>query len=123
MIAISVAGGDLRDQTTLNVLLNHIEFGMMPADAGTAPRFDTSHQQNSFNPVPDRQEAFVAAGSLRLNDDVPKAVREELAVRGHTIDTTDGPIGHPVMFLIDHETGVIHAAGDPDARRHAAAID
>ena len=123
VIAISVAGGDLQDQTTLNVLLNHIEFGMMPADAVTAPRFSTTHQQNSFNPVPDREQAFVKAGSLRLNRDIPESIREDLAARGHMIATTDGPVGHPVMLLIDQKTGIIHAAGDPDARRHAAAID
>jgi len=29
VIVISVAGGDLQDQTTLNLLLNHIDFGML----------------------------------------------------------------------------------------------
>ena len=95
----------------------------MPADAVTAPRFSTTHQQNSFNPVPDREQAFVKAGSLRLNRDIPESIREDLAARGHMIATTDGPVGHPVMLLIDQKTGIIHAAGDPDARRHAAAID
>ena len=123
VIAISVAGGDLQDQTTLNVLLNHIEFGMTPADAVTAPRFSTSHQQNSFDPVPNREEAFGTAGSLRLNEDVPKSVREDLAGRGHLVETTAGPIGNPVMLLIDHDSMTIHVAGDPAASRHAAAID
>jgi gamma-glutamyltranspeptidase len=34
-----VASGDLQDQTSLNVLLNHIEFGMSAQQAVTAPRF------------------------------------------------------------------------------------
>ena len=38
MTAISVAGGDIQDQTTLNVLLNHIDFGMSPREAVTAAR-------------------------------------------------------------------------------------
>ncbi len=44
VIAISVAGGDLQDQTTLNVLLNHVDFGMLPEKAVTAPRFQTSRR-------------------------------------------------------------------------------
>ncbi|MFH1268785.1 MAG: gamma-glutamyltransferase, partial [Planctomycetota bacterium] len=123
VVAISVAGGDLQDQTTLNVLLNHVEFGMLPDRAVTAPRFSTGHHQNSFDPNPDRQAAFVAAGSLRVYDEVDAAVQTGLSERGHKLSTTPGPIAHPVMIYVDHETGTIHAAGDPKARRHAAAID
>ena len=57
VMAISVAGGDLQDQTTLNVLLNHVEFGMPPQEAVTAPRFSTRHHQDSFDPNPDRDAA------------------------------------------------------------------
>ena len=123
VLAISVAGGDLQDQTTLNVLLSHVEFGMLPTEAVTAPRFSTGHHQNSFDPNPDRQAAFVGAGVLRVNEGVSEEVRNELAGRGHEFTTTTRPIGHPVMIYIDQQTGVIHAAGDPEARRHAAAVD
>jgi gamma-glutamyltranspeptidase/glutathione hydrolase len=123
VVAISVAGGDLQDQTTLNVLLNHIEFGMLPDRAVTAPRFNTSHHQNSFDPNPDREAAFVSVGGLRVNGDIPDDVRSELAERGHRVSTTSGPIAHPVMIYIDHKTDTIYAAGDPKARRHAAALD
>ena len=58
VLAISVAGGDLQDQTTLNVLLDHVQFGMLPEQAVVAPRFSTEHHQNSFDPNPDRSKAF-----------------------------------------------------------------
>ena len=122
VIGISVAGGDLQDQTTLNVLLNHIEFGMLPAQAVRAPRFNTSHHQNSFDPNPDRTAAFVGAGKMRVNEAVPEDVRKSLADRGHAISTTGGAIANPVMIYIDHEAGTFYAAGDPQARRHAGAI-
>jgi gamma-glutamyltranspeptidase/glutathione hydrolase len=122
VVAISVAGGDLQDQTTLNVLLNCIQFEMLPHEAVTAPRFSTSHHQNSFDPNPDRRAAFVSPGGLQLSHNIPTAVRAELVQRGHRVTTTSHPIGHPVMIYIDHRTGTIHAAGDPKAGRHAAAI-
>ncbi len=122
VIAISVAGGDLQDQTTLNVLLAHVEFGMLPDRAVTAPRFSTGHHQNSFDPNPDRKAAFVAAGSLRVNPGVTEKVRTELSERGHKATTASGPIAYPVMIYIDQESGTIHAAGDPTAHRHAAAL-
>ncbi|MCP4607257.1 MAG: hypothetical protein GY845_00890 [Planctomycetes bacterium] len=123
VIAISVAGGDLQDQTTLNCLLNHLEFGMMPKDAVTAPRFSTGHQENSFNPNPDRKKTLGTMASLTLNENIKESIRKELAGRGHKIKTTSGPIAHPVMIYLDSKTGMIYAAGDPKARRHAAALE
>lgn len=123
VLAISVAGGDLQDQTTLGVLLGHVEFGMLPEKAVTAPRFSTGHQQNSFDPNPDREAAFVAAGSLRVNTGVAAEVRAGLSKRGHKLTGTSRPIAHPVMIYIDARSGMIYAAGDPKAGRHAAALD
>ena len=122
VLAISVAGGDVQEQTTLNVLLNHIEFGMLPADAVTRPRFSTAHHQGSFDPNPDRTAAFVKAGSLTVNETIPQKTREELSRRGHLLNTTKGAIAHPVMIYLDQSSGMIHAAGDPKAGRHAAAL-
>jgi len=65
----------------------------------------------------------VALGSLRLQDEIGLEVGEELARRGHRVEQSGGPIAHPVMLWIDPADGTIHAAGDPKAKRHAAAID
>ena len=122
VIAISVAGGDLQDQTTLNVLLNRIEFGMMPEQAVTAPRFSTAHHLNSFDPNPDRDAAFVGKGRVTVNREVASDVQAALTERGHNVRTRRGAIANPVMIYVDHQTGTIHAAGDPKTRRHAAAL-
>ena len=123
ILAISVAGGDLQDQTTLNILLNFVEFGMMPQDAVTAPRFSSQHHQNSFDPHPDREKAFVQTAGLTLSIGISQAVKDALASRGHSVSTTDRPIASPVMLYLDRETGTLYAAGDPAAGRHVAAID
>lgn len=122
ILAISVAGGDVQDQTTLNVFLNHVEFGMLPEKAVTAPRFNTSHHEGSFDPNPDREAAFVEPGSLQLNSGVAADVQQQLSRRGHRLRMTAGAIAHPVMIYIDPSSGTIHAAGDPKAGRHAAAL-
>ena len=122
IVAISVAGGDLQDQTTLNVLLNHVEFGMLPRDAVTTPRFSTGHMENSFDSDPDRGRAFMSAGSLRVNAGVAPSVREELRRRGHALSTTSKAIASPVVIYVDHGSGIIYSAGDPNAGRHAAAL-
>lgn len=123
ILAISVAGGDIQDQTTLNLLLDFIEFGMMPEAAVTAPRFATYHHQDSFDPGADREQAFLRAGSLTLNGAVDQNVQAELTSRGHKLEVTSGPVGTPVMLYIDPRDGAFHAAGDPAAGRHAAGLD
>ena len=121
--AISVAGGDLQDQTTLNVLLNHIEFGMMPEAAVSRPRFSTSHHEGSFSPRADRRDAFLKPASLKINESVDAETIEDLKRRGHQIETTGEKIGSPVMLLREFGSGMIHAAGDPLAKRNVGAIE
>jgi gamma-glutamyltranspeptidase/glutathione hydrolase len=120
VLTVSVAGGDLQDQTTLNLLLDHIDFGMEPAAAVIQPRFATYHHQDSFDPNPVREAAFLRAGSLTVNEEIEAPVREALAARGHTVVANAGPIARPVMIHVDGDT--YHAAGDPAGTRHAAGI-
>ena len=67
ILAISVAGGDLQDQTALNLLLDFVDFGMAPEQAVTVPRFATHHHQDLVDPSADRSKAFRQTGSLTLN--------------------------------------------------------
>jgi gamma-glutamyltranspeptidase/glutathione hydrolase len=122
ILAVSVAGGDLQDQATLNLLLDFIEFDMTPETAVRAPRFATAHHEDSFDPNPDRPDTFKKVGSLSISDRVSPNVRNELTRRGHRVEPSAGPIATPVMLFIDQESGAIHAAGDPDAGRHAAGL-
>ena len=64
VLAISVAGGDNQDQMTLQLLLNHFEFGLDPAASVVAPRFMTDHLINSFRQTPP------ALGKLRINPEI-----------------------------------------------------
>ena len=122
ILAISVAGGDLQDQTTLNLLLNFIEFDLLPENAVRTPRFATAHHQDSFDPHPNREQTFKEAGSLTINDSVKSGVCEELSKRGHQVRTQTGPVAVPVMLYVDQDCGTYYAAGDPAAGRHAAGL-
>ena len=122
-MAISVAGADLQDQVTLHLLLDVIDFGMRPETAVTAPRSATSNHQDSFDPNPDRSQAFRGPGVLNVSDSVDESVREELRQRGHELRAKGAPIAKPVMLYVDEDTGTCYAAGDPAAGRHAAGIE
>ena len=121
ILAISVAGGDLQDQVTLQLLLGCIDFGMMPAADVTAPRFATDSYQDSFNPSAKRETTIVSLGSLTVNDTVSERARDELARRGHRLKVTAGAVAAPVMLYLEPAGGMVFAAGDPATGRHAAA--
>ena len=122
VLAISVSGGDLQDQVTLGLLLGAIEFGMLPEQAVIAPRFSTSHHEDSFDPNPDRRATFGQPGSIFSHGTLSAEAYAELARRGHHLHTTTATIGLPVMLSIDQEQGILRAAGDPATGRHAAGL-
>ena len=116
VIAVSVAGGDAQDQSTLQMLTSLIDFGRTPAEAVSAPRFNSEHFVNSFGQSPPR------LGVLRLSTDFSDEVGNALEALGHEVERTRPPVGsNPTVLRIDPGSGRIDAAGDPKSARHAAA--
>jgi gamma-glutamyltranspeptidase/glutathione hydrolase len=115
VLAVSVAGGDEQDQTSLQLILNHIDFGLRASDSVTAPRFGTSHHTGSFRQTPP------VLGDLRVSPDVGESTLAELRSRGHNV-VPKAPSSAPCVIAIDTRTGTLDAAGDPKTRRHAAAL-
>jgi gamma-glutamyltranspeptidase/glutathione hydrolase len=116
-IAVSVAGGDVQDQVTLQLLVDLIDLGLSPAEAIGQPRWATDHHVGSFVQTPPR------LGSLRLDAGFTDASVEALRALGHRAQRERPPIGYPVVLRIDTGPWRIDAAGDPRAGRHAAALD
>jgi len=114
--AVNIAGGDLQDQSTLQLLINFIDFGMTAKECIGPPRFHTNHYVGSFN------QSRPSLGSLVVQEAVGEDVIEDLKARGHKVSVTDGPSSHDVILTLQPETGLIRAAGDPKTERHAAAF-
>jgi gamma-glutamyltranspeptidase/glutathione hydrolase len=112
ILAISVAGGDMQEQVALQLILDNLEFGMMPKDAITVPRFRTYHTQNSFNPSPDAKERYFKIGGLEI-DSTSQQLISDLKNRGHIVTFSKELIGDPIMIYIDQLTGISYAAGEP----------
>jgi gamma-glutamyltranspeptidase / glutathione hydrolase len=105
VLAISVAGGDLQDQAAIQLILDYVEFGMLPEQAVGEPRFATFHHTSSFGQGKPR------LGSLQVNVRVDEGVQEELKKRGHALTTTRGGIGGVNMLVLDSKSGVAYGAG------------
>ena len=121
-MAISVQGGDHQDQTTLNLILNIIEYGLNPEEAVSVPRFSTNLHEDSFIPVPDRKAAIAQERLLSLNPGMDTSVIRELEKRGHKIDITDRVIGSPVLLFFDEKTSTWIGATDPKIAHYTGAL-
>jgi gamma-glutamyltranspeptidase/glutathione hydrolase len=116
-LAVSVAGGDNQDMMTLQLVLNHIDFGLAPAESVAAPRFMSDHFIGSFRQAPPQ------LGVLRVNPSLGECVLDALAARGHKLKPSSTILGAAATAIaIDPETRLARAAGDPRAGRHAGAL-
>lgn len=131
VLGISVAGGDIQDQATLQLILNHIEFGMMPKEAIIAPRVRTYHTEDSFIPSPEADKRFLNIGAIDIDSTARKTI-DDLIARGHKVTLAGGYsnellrlMGYGVMIYIDQSTGISYAAGEPEYTKgkYCAAID
>jgi gamma-glutamyltranspeptidase/glutathione hydrolase len=109
LLALSVAGGDMQDQVSLQLLLDIAEFDMKPAEAIGSPRIYTHHIEDSFNPSPDPlvRSGKTAALDIYMTD---QAVIGDLTGRGHIVNVVNTAIANPIAIFTDQETGVSYAA-------------
>jgi gamma-glutamyltranspeptidase/glutathione hydrolase len=110
-------GGDMQVQAMLQVLLNHVHFGLELQEAVNAPRFSTWSFPNSFAPF-EYLPAYVA-----LEDRFEAGVVADLEARGHRVRlwppfTREAAAVEAIVR--DEADGFLHAAADP--RQPAAAI-
>ena len=106
-LAMSTPGGDNQDQAMLQVLLNIIEFGMIPQEAVEAPRFQTEHFYASF--------AFheFTPGKVNIERRVSKDTIDKLAALGHQMEVRGdwSNASAPTVILI--RPGVLDGGADP----------
>ena len=107
-IAFGTQGGDQQDQWTLQFFLNVADFGMNLQQAIEAPRYSCLHAPSSFYPHD------ASPGLVRVESRVDERVREELAARGHKIETRPPWCdGNVLAVALDGARGQLAAGADP----------
>jgi gamma-glutamyltranspeptidase/glutathione hydrolase len=110
-------GGDGQTQAMLQVFLNTTEFGMNPQQAIEQPRVISESFPNSFWP-----HGYHPA-LLNVEARIPAAVRDELARRGHVVNTWgdwSGAACSVCAIVVDPVTGT--RVGGADPRRDSYAL-
>jgi gamma-glutamyltranspeptidase/glutathione hydrolase len=110
-LAFSTPGGDVQDQTLLQVFLNIVEFGMSPQEAIESPRFNSEHFYSSFD-----FHGFFPA-KLNMEHRFPRATMERLSEMGHQISIIGdwGNLSAPTAIKISE--GVLEGGADPRRSR------
>jgi gamma-glutamyltranspeptidase/glutathione hydrolase len=103
-------GGDAQVQANLQLLINHLSFGMPLQDAIEAPRLMTHSHPNSFAPH------AAQPGRVTLEGRIDEAVSDALAERGHKVERLSDWT-HWVAGLCavkkDLASGALEAGADP----------
>jgi gamma-glutamyltranspeptidase / glutathione hydrolase len=110
-------GGDTQPQGMLQVLLNHLVFGMPIQEAIEAPRFCTYSHPNSFEPHEYRP------GRLTVEGRVPEATTQALAALGHKVERLPElsiGVAGVCAIVADLKSGLLSGGADP--RRTGRAI-
>ncbi len=120
-LAVSVAGGDNQDQMTLQLVVDHLDFGLDPTDSVVSPRFITEHYISSFGQKPP------VLGQLQINPEYGQETLGALTKLGHKLVVRTGALDSApcALRLISDGEGIslFRAAGDPRTGRHARAVD
>jgi gamma-glutamyltranspeptidase / glutathione hydrolase len=102
-------GSDNQVQVNLQVLAAMIDFGLDPQQAAEMPRWSSNAPGQYANWPHDGEDA------LTIERRFPEAVRDDLARRGHPVDTVgdlDGPCSVEIIRR-DPATGMLLAGSDP----------
>lgn len=92
-----LAGGDLQDQVSLQLVLDLLDFKVSFGEAVVCPRFATSHHTGSFS------QASHQPVSLVLSTAIDRETLKQLRSRGHRVMIqSKGSIGDLVMLTIDN---------------------
>jgi gamma-glutamyltranspeptidase / glutathione hydrolase len=108
ILTLSTPGGDVQEQSLLQVFLYATLWGMNAEQAIEQPRFQTEHLVESFD------NHAMSPGSLLLDERTPQVSVQELQRRKHLVDIrsryNSGSAPVLVRFL---PTGLIEAGADP----------
>ncbi len=116
LMVLGSPGGDDQCMRTMQTFLNMVEFGLNIQQAIESPRWST----RSFPASPFPHTMY--PGEMSVEDRIPQEVRDALVKRGHRLRVTGAwTQGSNGGIVLDLQTGVLSAGGDPRVDAYALA--
>ena len=107
VMSFGVMGGDFQPQGHSQVVMNMIDFGMSPQQAGDQPRVAHSGSSSPWG------AKSTDGGEVGWERGITDAIRAELAEMGHTVRSEDGVFGGYQGIWRDEGPRHYHGASDP----------
>jgi gamma-glutamyltranspeptidase/glutathione hydrolase len=105
-MSFGVMGGAMQPQGHVQIVINMVDFGMNPQEAGDAPRM---RHEGSSQPT---GEKMTDGGILNLESGFSPEVLRELRRKGHRIGTSVGGYGGYQAIMYDEKNGVYYGASE-----------
>ena len=106
LMSFGVMGGDFQPQGHVQIVMNLVDFGMNPQEAGDAPRWDHS---GGSSPT----EGYVKdKGEIHVESGIPYETVRGLMARGHKVGFDRGIYGGYQAIYKDPKTGFYHGASE-----------
>ncbi len=106
-LSFGLMGGDMQPQGHVQIIVNMVDFGMTPQQAGDAARW---HHDGSTDATVELK--MRDGGTLELESGFAQEVIADLKKRGHNINITSGPFGGYQAIMRDHTNGVYWGASE-----------
>ena len=114
VMSFGIMGGDFQPQGHAQVLMNMIDFGMSPQQAGEQPR--VAHFESSTP----KGERSTGPGSVGCEQMIESSVKEKLTEMGHTIRSGAGAFGgYQSIWRMDDP---LRYFGGSDPRKDGCAV-
>ena len=114
LLSFGVMGGDFQPQGHAQVLMNMIDFGMSPQQAGEQPRI--AHSESS-KPTGVKS---TGPGTVQLERGISDSVRDQLTQMGHHLNSSVGAFGgYQSIWRMDDP---LRYFGGSDPRKDGCAI-
>ena len=118
VLTCGTPGADTQVQTNLQLVTHMLDFGMTPQEAVSAPRW-RSLQNPMESTIP-----HTCSNHLQLETRFPTDVREQLAERGHEIQSVGdwGGPGSAQAIMVHPESGALIGGSDPRTDGYAVSF-
>lgn len=114
-LSFGVMGGDMQPQGHVQVLINMIDFGMNPQEAG-----DMARVRHNGSAEPTGEPEAPGGGKVTVESGVTDEAIAELRNRGHKVERSRGDFGGYQAIQIDWEKGTLR--GGTESRKDGAAV-
>jgi len=114
-LSFGVMGGDMQPQGHVQVLINMIDFGMNPQEAG-----DMARVRHNGSAEPTGEPEAPGGGKVTVESGITDEAIAELRRRGHNVERSRGDVGGYQAIQIDWEKGTLRAG--TEARKDGAAV-